>query len=47
MIIIIKEMAGMVQSREEFKEEAADGSKTVNPDGVELMHFLRKGLWSE
>lgn len=40
-------MADVVQSREGFKEEAADGSKTGNPDGVDLMQVLKKGLWSE
>lgn len=44
MIIIIKEMADVVQSREGFKEETADVSKTGNPNGVELMQVLRKGL---
>lgn len=47
-MIIIKEIADMIQRRVRFKEEADDWSNTGNPDGIELiMQVLRKGLWSE
>lgn len=47
-MIIIKEIADMIQRRVRFKEEADDWSNTGNPDGIELiMQVLRKGLRSE